>query len=82
MHLHILDVSLPNAVKAWAKSFVDSGVKVLSSVTWCCASMLKKKQQQVDVLVNNAGVLLNKREKTADGLDACFATKYRHRVAY
>jgi NAD(P)-dependent dehydrogenase (short-subunit alcohol dehydrogenase family) len=30
----------------------------------------------VHALINNAGVLLDKRTSTADGLDACFATKY------
>ncbi len=36
----------------------------------------KKKHNRLDVLINNAGVFLNKREETKDGLEKTFQTNY------
>ncbi|XP_033100983.1 dehydrogenase/reductase SDR family member 12-like isoform X2 [Anneissia japonica] len=55
IHLHILDMSKPNNVFEFAKSFQEN-------------------QPLLDVLVNNAGCMINTREKQEDGLEKNFAT--------
>jgi dehydrogenase/reductase SDR family protein 12 len=55
IHLHLLDMSKPKDVIAFARQFVQS-------------------QQPLDVLVNNAGCMVNEYTINEDGLEANFAT--------
>jgi len=55
IHLHILDMSLPSDVSAFARKFSEE-------------------HDKLDVLVNNAGCMVNTREETKDGLEKNFAT--------
>lgn len=64
------------------RSTGNSGVEVmLADFAWQyeireVASRIKAKFEQVDVLVNNAGTVLSRREETLDGIEKTFAVNH------
>lgn len=75
MHLEIVDVSLQSSVRSFAQRFDRQFICVtVEGLSVLLAIRFEESGERCDVLVNNAGVMMNERTETSEGIETTFAT--------